>query len=133
VTAPAPGLVVRSGNGIVILDLDGDGKEQTGWNILFLHIADAGRVKTGTWLDLGDHIGHPSCEGGVATGKHVHIARKFNGEWIIADSPLPFNLDGWVAHNGKRPYLGSMTKGDQVIEACTCGSYWTHVKREVTP
>ena len=38
-------------------------------------------------------------EGGHVTGTHVHIARKYNGEWIPADG-LAFNLEGWVAHDG---------------------------------
>jgi LasA protease len=130
VVAPAPGVVTRSGNGVVALDLDGDGYEQTGWVIVFLHIATKGRVPVGTLLNQDDLIGHPSCEGGVATGTHVHIARKFNGEWVLADGPLPFNFDGWIAHAGSAPYKGSLTRGDQTIEACTCGSFETHVVRE---
>jgi hypothetical protein len=35
----APGLVVRAGMGWS-QDLDGDGFEQTGWNILYLHLSD---------------------------------------------------------------------------------------------
>jgi LasA protease len=38
VTAVADGLVVRSENGVVVLDLDGDGFEQTGWSVLYLNI-----------------------------------------------------------------------------------------------
>ncbi len=34
ITAAAPGLVVRSENGEVLVDLDGDGFEQTGWVLL---------------------------------------------------------------------------------------------------
>ena len=130
VVAPAPGLVVRSGNGVVALDLDGDGHEQTGWVILFLHIATKDRVPLGKFLNQDDLIGHPSCEGGIATGTHVHIARKYNGEWVLADGPLPFDLDGWVAHAGDRPYKGTLVKGDQILEACTCGSFETHIVRQ---
>ncbi|MBI3243579.1 MAG: LysM peptidoglycan-binding domain-containing protein [Chloroflexi bacterium] len=64
VVAPAAGLVVRSGDGVVVLDLDGDGREQSGWTVLFLHIAAEGRVPTGRTIEVGDLIGHPSCEGG---------------------------------------------------------------------
>ena len=52
VTAAAPGLVVRSDNGAVMVDLDGDGYEQTGWNILYMHIAKKDRVPKGTWLEV---------------------------------------------------------------------------------
>ena len=40
VVASAPGLVVRAGHGVVVVDLDGDGNEQTGWDILYLHVND---------------------------------------------------------------------------------------------
>jgi murein DD-endopeptidase MepM/ murein hydrolase activator NlpD len=79
IVAPAPGLVTRSDNGVVVLDLDGDGHEQTGWVILFLHVATQGRVQQGKFLSQDDLIGRPSCEGGIATGTHLHMARKYNG------------------------------------------------------
>ena len=53
VTASAPGRVIRSDNAVVILDLDGDGYEQTGWVLLYLHIAEKDRVAPGTWLANG--------------------------------------------------------------------------------
>ncbi len=81
-TAVAPGVIARTDTGTVILDLDGDGDESTGWTILYLHMAAQDRVQQGTTVQAGDNIGHPSCEGGVSTGTHVHIARRYNGEWI---------------------------------------------------
>jgi len=117
IVASAPGLVVRSGNGVVVVDLDGDGSEQTGWNILYLHVATNDRVTKGVWVEQDEHIGHPSCEGGVATGTHLHIARKYNGEWILADGPLPFVLSGWTVYAGDKPYQGKLVKGDKVITA----------------
>lgn len=110
VTAVAPGVVARSETGIVVLDLDGDGDERTGWNIFYLHVATDGRVPLGVQLNTGDRIGHPSCEGGTATGTHIHIARKYNGEWILADSVLAFNLEGWTPKNGSKAYQGTLTK-----------------------
>jgi len=130
VTAVADGVVARSGGAEVLLDLDGDGNEQTGWVIFYLHISNIGIVPAGTRLKTGDHIGHPSCEGGETTGTHVHIARKYNGEWMLADGPLPFNMDGWVAHNGPAPYKGSLVKGDKIIEANTSGSFETRIVRD---
>jgi len=129
VTASASGLVVRSGNGVVVLDLDGDGKEQTGWVILYLHVSHDKRAPIGTWVDVGDRLGHPSCEGGMATGTHVHIARKYNGEWMAADGPIPFNLSGWEAHAGEAAYKGSLSRDGTSIEACTCGSAETIIQR----
>jgi len=128
-TAAAAGLVVRSENGLVVLDLDGDGREQTGWVLLYLHVADEARVPPGTLVEQGDRIGHPSCEGGVATGTHLHIVRKYNGEWILADGPLPFVLSGWTAHGGSRPYQGALVKGDQTVLACPCATSETLISR----
>jgi murein DD-endopeptidase MepM/ murein hydrolase activator NlpD len=125
-TAVAKGLVVRSTTGEVMLDLDADGDERTGWNVFYMHVRTEGRVPLGTILEQGDPVGHPSCEGGSSTGTHIHIARKYNGEWMPADGigggVLAFNLEGWVAHNGSRVYLGTMTRNSQVVTACTCSN-----------
>jgi hypothetical protein len=115
---------------VVVLDLDGDGREQTGWALMYLHIATVGRVRQGEWVESGGLIGHPSCEGGNATGTHVHMARKYNGEWIPADGPLPFNLSGWSALAGDLDYQGSMVKGNLIAEANTVSSAVTHIWRE---
>lgn len=129
ITAVADGLVVRTGTGVVMLDLDGDGYEQTGWVILYLHVAARDRIAQGTWVSRGDLIGHPSCEGGAATGTHVHIARKYNGEWVLAGGPLPMVLNGWQAQAGADPYKGNLIKDDEVVKACTCASYETRIYR----
>jgi LasA protease len=128
-TASASGLVVRSGKGVVVLDLDGDGREQTGWVLVYLHVSTDGRLPVGTWVDQDDPLGRPSCEGGISTGTHVHIARKYNGEWIPADGPLAFDLGGWVAHAGEQAYKGTLTRGDQTLKACTCSSPETFITR----
>ncbi len=127
-TAMADGVVARTGDGIVVLDLDGDGNELTGWVIFYLHMAAVGRVTVGTKLKAGDPIAHPSCEGGEATGTHVHIARKYNGEWVPADGTLAFDLEGWIAHNGAAAYQGTLTRGSQVVTACTCSDPGTFVQ-----
>jgi len=127
--AAAPALVVRNENGVVVLDLDGDGREQTGWTLIYLHIAREGSVDVGTLVEAGDRIGHPSCEGGIATGTHLHLVRKYNGEWILADGPLPFNLSGWVAHSGARAYEGTLSRGGETVIACPCSSRETHITR----
>ncbi len=120
VTAAAPGVVVRSDDGEVVVDLDGDGKETTGWNVLYMHIASEDRVAVGTKLKAGDRIGHPSCEGGFSTGTHLHMARKVNGEWVAADSALPFTLSGWAAKGASQEYDGSLVKGSDTKESCEC-------------
>jgi len=128
-TASAAGLVVRSDHGVLVIDLDGDGHEQTGWNLVYLHLASLDRASVGTWVNKDDRLGHPSCEGGVTTGLHVHISRKYNGEWITAGPPLPFVLSGWLAHPGIYPYLGTLTKGDQVVTAKSDGSHTSLISR----
>jgi murein DD-endopeptidase MepM/ murein hydrolase activator NlpD len=118
VTAVADGLVVRSENGVVIQDLDGDGFEQSGWVVLYLHIESRERVQAGVYLRAGERIGHPSCEGGVSTGTHVHLARRYNGEWIPAHSAaLPFVVDGWVASSSGSEYNGYLERAGQRLTA----------------
>jgi hypothetical protein len=85
VTAVAPGVIARSGDGYVILDLDFDGNEHTGWTAMYLHISSSGIIAEGTRVNTGDRLGHPSCEGGFSTATHLHFARRYNGEWIPAD------------------------------------------------
>ncbi|KAA3645540.1 MAG: hypothetical protein DWQ07_13820 [Chloroflexi bacterium] len=128
--AAAAGLVVRSNTGVIAIDLDGDGNEQTGWVLVYLHLSGDARPAVGTWLDKSDFVGHPSCEGGRSTGTHLHIARKYNGEWIAADGPIPFVLSGWRARAGDAPYLGTLERESEVITACTCGSFDTNIRRE---
>jgi len=119
-TAPAAGVITRSEAAAVVLDLDGDADERTGWVIFFYHVATDGRIAAGTVAGRGDPIGHPSCEGGRATGTHFHMARRFNGEWIPAAGVIPFDLDGWVAGGGEPAYQGTLTRGSTTISACTC-------------
>ena len=129
VVAVATGQIVRSESSYVVLDLDGDGFEQTGWVMIYQHIATNDRVPAGTRVNAGDHIGHPSCEGGTATGTHVHIARKYNGEWVAAGDPLPFVLSGWTAHAGTVPYEGTLTKGDQTVIASLVSEHTSQIIR----
>lgn len=118
--AVADGVVARTDVGTVMLDLDGDGDERTGWVVLYLHVAEEGRVKAGAVVKQGDRIGHPSCEGGISTGTHIHLARKYNGQWIPAASEvLPFNLSGWIPVESHVAYQGLLKKGEFVIRAST--------------
>ena len=133
VTAVAPGVVVRVGEGEVVLDLDGDGNERTGWVVFYLHVSQEGRPALGQALQVGDRIGHPSCEGGSSTGTHVHIARKYNGEWVPADGyggVLGFTLEGWVAHDGPAIYQGTLARGAQIVTACTCSNRASFIQTE---
>jgi len=123
VVAVADGVVTRSELATVVLDLDGDGDERTGWVVFYFHLDSDGRVGQGVRVSRGDHLGHPSCEGGRATGSHVHIARRYNGEWIPAGGPLAFSLSNWRAASSGEVYLGTLTRFLDVISACTCSTY----------
>ncbi len=116
VTASGDGVIAYSQDGMVILDLDGDGYMQTGWVVFYLHIENRDRIENGVYVRSGDRIGHPSCEGGISSGTHVHIARRYNGEWISADQ-IPFNLDGWLSSGDGIEYNGFLTKNGHRIEA----------------
>ena len=117
VTAAANGYIVRADNGAVIEDLDNDGYEQTGWDVLYMHMAAQDRVQAGTYVYIGDRIGHPSCEGGIANAAHLHLARKYNGEWIAADGTVPFVISGWTSSGDGTEYDGYLKRGSQTLEA----------------
>jgi LasA protease len=122
VVAAADGMIVRSDEGRVVQDLNGDGNEGTGWSILYMHIEGDDRVEAGTYVKTGERIGHPSCEGGYSTGTHFHIARRYNGEWISADQQpgnggLPFNLEGWVSSGDGIEYGGYLERGGETVAA----------------
>ncbi len=118
IRASADGQVVRASEGAVVQDFDGDGYEQTGWILLYMHIDATDRVSVGQTLRTGDLIGHPSCEGGYSSATHLHFARKYNGVWIAADNPeAPFNIDGWLVESANREYDGWLVKDDKWIEA----------------
>ncbi|MCC6802371.1 MAG: LysM peptidoglycan-binding domain-containing protein [Anaerolineae bacterium] len=121
-TALAPGVIARTDEGTVVLDLDGDGDETTGWVILYLHIASRDRIAQGTVVQVGDRIGRPSCEGGFSNGTHMHIARRYNGEWIPVSCDgcvpgvqrPPLVMDGWTVYGlAGQEYQGGMVKGGE--------------------
>jgi len=117
IVAVADGVILRSENGAVIQDLDNDGLEQTGWTVLYMHVGTEDRVREGTFLTAGSRIGHPSCEGGVSSGTHLHLARRYNGEWIPADQDLPFILEGWTTVGLGYEYDGYLVKDGKTVEA----------------
>lgn len=120
VTAMAAGTVIRSGNGAVVVDLDGDGYAGTGWAITYMHLETRDRVPMGTEVAVGDRLGHPSCEGGFSNGTHLHITRSYNGRWISADGDLPFVMSGWVSTGAGAEYDGYLTRDGITREACVC-------------
>jgi murein DD-endopeptidase MepM/ murein hydrolase activator NlpD len=132
VLAVASGIVTRVGPGLIVQDLDGsqpsDGREQTGWSILYMHVDHQDRFRPGDLLQAGDPLGSPSCLGGRSTGTHLHIARKYNGEWIAAGGALPFVLSGWTAHAGEKPYEGVLLKDGHTVVAHPYANYETNIR-----
>jgi murein DD-endopeptidase MepM/ murein hydrolase activator NlpD len=117
IVALADGVILRAENGAVVQDLDNDGLEQTGWTVLYMHVATNDRVRAGSFVPAGGRIGHPSCEGGVSSGTHVHVARRYNGEWIPADQEVPFVMDGWTTVGLGYEYDGLLQKDGLTVEA----------------
>jgi len=115
--ASAPGVIARSEPGLIELDLDGDGDYRTGWVIIYLHLGTQDKVALDSEVEAGTQLGHPSCEGGESTGSHIHIARKYNGEWITAGGALPFNLSGWIAQPGAVEYQGTLIRFGETVSA----------------
>jgi murein DD-endopeptidase MepM/ murein hydrolase activator NlpD len=120
VTAMADGLVTRSGNGAVVVDMDGDGYAGTGWAITYMHLETRDRIPEGTSVTIGDRLGHPSCEGGFSNGTHVHIVRSYNGRWISADTVTPFVMSGWISQGAGTEYNGYLVRDGITKEACAC-------------
>lgn len=104
-TSVATGKVVRMADGVIVIDLDQDGNEGSGWTILYLHITRDESLQLGQIVEAGDILGYASCFGGYATATHLHIARRYNGEWIPADCIQcpstavmpPFVMSNWRA------------------------------------
>jgi len=90
--------------------------EGSGWDILYMHIETRDRAQPGTRLHAGDHIGHPSCEGGEATGIHVHMARQIQRGMDICTCPVPYNLSGWISAGTGEQYVGTLTRNGVVLQ-----------------
>lgn len=124
ITAVAPGIIARSGDGVVMLDLDNDADESTGWTILYLHLANT--IAAGQQVNTGDILGYASCAGGFSTATHLHIARRFNGEWLPADCSqcVPgherpsFVMSGWETVGiANAEYQGFLQNDETTLQA----------------
>jgi len=126
VRAVADGVISRAGDGAVVLDLNRDGYEETGWTVLYLHINSTTSVSTGESVIAGDVIGYPSCEGGFSNATHLHIARRYNGEWLptnCLDCPVgvsvpAFTMGGWSVFGiPGQLYQGTMVRDGVTMRA----------------
>lgn len=115
VTAAASGVIARLDEGVVLLDLDGDGDEGSGWTLLYLHITRHDALAEGQAVEVGNILGYASCLGGYSTATHLHFARLYNGEWLPADcnrcpagaTVPPFVMSDWkVVGLGSQLYQG---------------------------
>ena len=128
IIAVARGKIARMDEGVIVLDLDEDGDEGSGWTILYLHVSAHDALREGQVVDAGNILGYTSCAGGFSTATHLHIARRYNGEWIPADcnrcpagvSVPPFVMSGWkVVGLGSQLYQGFLvdTRGNRSVIA----------------
>jgi len=124
VRAMAAGVIARSADGALVLDLDGDGDETTGWTILYLHMDQL--IPKGQRVNVGDPVGRAACAGGFSNATHLHMGRRYNGEWIPADCAAcrpdhmrpAFVMSGWtVAGFVGQEYQGTLTDGITVRQA----------------
>ena len=116
-TAVARGTIARLDEGLVILDLDEDSDESSGWSILYLHLDHNDMLREGQLVEAGNILGYASCLGGVTSATHLHIARRYNGEWLPADcnrcptdvTVPPFVMSNWkVVGLANQLYQGFM-------------------------
>ncbi len=121
------GVISLADDGFITVDLDGDGMSSTGWTINYVHLAPAKNFSIGERIQLGDALGYPSCLGGESTGRNVHIARRYNGEWIPVDGVIPLDLDGWRAFNGEKEYKGTLTKGNITLRSSNVGEWFSQM------
>lgn len=121
VTAAAEGRVYLGETGEIYLDLDFDGHLQTGWVLFYLHVVALDELQAGQVIPAGSPLGYASCEGGLANASHLHLARRYNGEWLAAGGPVPLVLSGWQVEDGASPYEGSLVR-DGVRKVA--GQFW---------
>jgi LysM repeat protein len=120
VTAAADGRFVQGDTGEIYLDLDSDGDLRTGWVLLYLHVVARDELNDGQLVSAGTPLGYASCEGGISNSSHLHLARRYNGEWIAAGGPVPMTLSGWRVEEGTAQYDGSMVRNGVTKTACEC-------------
>lgn len=127
VTAAADGVVSWVVDGILSLDIDGDGSVRTGWNILYIHLSLDKQFHIGDSVQKGQALGHPSCLAGSSSGRNIHIARLYNGEWIPAGGSIPLNLGGWTAAYGEKEYKGYLTGSEKELRSSNIGEWFSQL------
>ncbi len=124
VVAPADGIITRVGLGLLAHTIGEAETELTGWTLVYVHLrADRFKLRVGQRVQVGERLGQPSCDGGLeATGSHLHLARKYNGEWMPAGGPPAYVLGGWEVLGEHRAYQGKLVErsSGRSLTACAC-------------
>ena len=110
ITAAARATIARLETGVIVLDLDFDGDEGSGWTLLYLHLDRQDSLQAGQTVEAGSILGYASCAGGFSTATHLHLARRYNGEWLPADCnrcPPEVTVPAFVMSGWKVVGLGS--------------------------
>lgn len=108
VLSSAAGRAIDYQRNWVKLDHDGDGDATTGWQTVYGHLAY--RVVDGAWVPAGGRVGSPSCQGGYASGVHVHFGVKYENVWQPLETIV---LSGWRFQRGEEAYEGLMLRDGQ--------------------
>jgi hypothetical protein len=51
----------------------------------------------------------------------------------IGGGVLAFDLEGWIAHNGRQVYLGTLTRNNRTVVACTCSNAASFIQSDRLP
>jgi hypothetical protein len=86
------------------------------WTTSYYHLLNLGnpgsRGTVGRNQSLGT-IGREVCNGGFASGAHVHFTLKYNGAYYDLDG---VKLSGWTVHSGSDPYYtGYIERDDEIL------------------
>ena len=124
VVAPSSGIITRIGPGLLAHTVGNEDTELTGWTLVYAHLrVDEFKLRVGQRVKVGERLGRASCDGGLeATGTHLHLARKYNGEWMPAGGPPAYVLSNWEVVGEHRAYKGSLVERSSKtrLEACAC-------------
>jgi len=124
VVAPSSGIITRIGPGLLAHTVGDEDTELFGWTLVYMHLrVEKFKLRVGQRVQVGERLGRPSCDGGLeATGTHLHLARKYNGEWMPAGGPPAYVLSKWEVVSEHRAYKGTLVEqgSGKRLTACAC-------------
>jgi len=124
VVASADGIITRIGLGLLAHTIGEAETELDGWTLVYVHLrVDRFKLRVGQSVQVGERLGQPSCDGGLeTTGTHLHLARKYNGEWMPAGGPPAYVLSDWEVLGEHRAYHGKLVErsSGRSLTACAC-------------